>query len=81
MLVGVQNPNQEKSCYMLGNTELLLILSIGILLFGASAIPRLARSLGRVRSEFEKGIKEGDSVSPPKEGDSISPKKEKEDST
>jgi sec-independent protein translocase protein TatA len=43
---------------MLGSTEILIICGIIILLFGASAIPRIARSIGKARSEFEKGKKE-----------------------
>jgi len=44
---------------MIGTTELLIIVGVVVLLFGATAIPRLARSIGRARSEFEKGAKEG----------------------
>jgi TatA/E family protein of Tat protein translocase len=32
---------------------------IAILLFGSSKLPDLARSLGRSKSEFEKGLREG----------------------
>ena len=41
---------------MFGSTELIIILVIGVLLFGASAIPRLAKSIGQARKEFEKGM-------------------------
>ena len=44
---------------MIGTTELLIIVGVVVLLFGATAIPRLARSIGRARSEFDKGAKEG----------------------
>ena len=44
---------------MIGTTEWILILAVVLLLFGGSAIPRIARSLGRVRAEFEKGAREG----------------------
>ena len=46
----------------LGITEVLIILAVLILLFGAKRIPDLARSLGRSISEFKKGRKEGQSI-------------------
>lgn len=42
----------------LGAQELLLILLIILLLFGARKIPGIARGLGRSVSEFKKGAKE-----------------------
>ncbi len=36
---------------------IILIAAVVILLFGASRIPQLARSLGQARREFEKGSK------------------------
>lgn len=44
---------------MPGPQELIVIALICTLLFGASQIPKLARSLGRARKEFEDGAKEG----------------------
>ncbi|KDE60379.1 preprotein translocase subunit TatA [Halostagnicola sp. A56] len=38
-----------------GGTELLVILFIAILLFGANKIPKLARSTGEAMGEFQKG--------------------------
>jgi sec-independent protein translocase protein TatA len=43
----------------LGPTELLIILAIVMLLFGAARLPRLARSLGQSSKEFKKGMAEG----------------------
>ena len=43
---------------MLGSTEILIICGVIFLLFGAAAIPKLARSIGKARNEFEKGLKE-----------------------
>ncbi len=43
----------------LGWTEILVILGIVILLFGARKIPELARGLGQGISEFKKGVKDG----------------------
>ena len=45
--------------YMIGQTEILIIGGVIILLFGATAVPRLARSLGKAKKEFQKGLKEG----------------------
>lgn len=43
----------------LGLPELIIILIIIMLLFGANRIPDIARSLGRSVSEFKKGAREG----------------------
>ena len=43
-----------------GPQELIVILAIIMLLFGASKIPELARSLGKAKGEFKKGIDEGE---------------------
>lgn len=42
----------------LGWQEILLILVVVLLLFGASRIPALMRSLGRGVGSFKKGLKE-----------------------
>ncbi len=42
----------------LGGQELLVVLAILLLLFGSSKLPELARSLGRARKEFKKGLEE-----------------------
>jgi sec-independent protein translocase protein TatA len=41
-----------------GGTELVILLVIILLLFGAKRIPELARSLGRGKREFHKGASE-----------------------
>ena len=41
-----------------GGPELLLIVGIVILLFGASKLPKLARSMGSATGEFKKGRQE-----------------------
>ena len=43
----------------LGAPELLIILVIFMLIFGAAKLPKLARSLGESSREFKKGIAEG----------------------
>lgn len=40
----------------IGWTEILIILAIVLLLFGAKRLPELARSLGKSLKEFKKGI-------------------------
>ena len=42
----------------LGPPELLLIAGVLILLFGASKLPKLARSMGSATGEFKKGREE-----------------------
>ena len=42
-----------------GGWELILILVVLLLLFGASRLPKLARSLGQSGKEFKEGLKEG----------------------
>ena len=44
---------------MIGHPELIVVGAIILVLFGASAIPKFARSIGRAKAEFEKGSKEG----------------------
>jgi len=42
----------------LGTGEIILILVLALLLFGAKKLPELARSLGKSLHEFKKGTKE-----------------------
>ena len=39
-------------------TDALIVLLVIVVIFGASRLPKMARSLGQDKSEFEKGIKE-----------------------
>ena len=41
--------------------ELLIILVVVLLLFGAKKLPELARSIGSSAKEFRKGLEEGSS--------------------
>ncbi len=43
-----------------GWTEILLIIAVILLLFGARKLPELARALGKSLSEFRKGRAEGE---------------------
>lgn len=40
--------------------DILIILVIVALLFGGARLPKLARSLGSAKSEFERGLREGE---------------------
>ena len=55
----------------LGYQELLIILLIVLILFGASRLPDLARSLGSSVKEFKKGVTDT-------KADDVSAKKEEE---
>lgn len=43
---------------MIGMSEVVVILIIVFLLFGATSIPKIARSLGQAKGEFKKGVEE-----------------------
>jgi len=57
----------------LGYQELLLILVIVLILFGANRLPELARSLGSSVKEFKKGVTDST-----KEDSTAAAKKEEE---
>jgi TatA/E family protein of Tat protein translocase len=44
----------------LGTTEILLIVAVLFLLFGASRLPQLAKSLGQSRKAFKEGLREAE---------------------
>ena len=44
----------------LGNTELILIVLVIVLLFGASRLPQLAKALGQSKRAFKDGLDEAD---------------------
>lgn len=39
---------------------ILIVAAVGLIVFGSSKIPKIARGLGSAKSEFERGLKEGD---------------------
>lgn len=51
--------------FSLGIPEMLIILFAILLLFGATKIPKLARSMGQSVGEFKKGLKEGNEPEAP----------------
>jgi sec-independent protein translocase protein TatA len=54
----------------LGAPELLIILLVVLLLFGGTKLPKLARSLGEAKKEFESGVQDGNKK--PSEGETPS---------
>ena len=36
-----------------------IAILVGVLVFGASRLPQIARSVGQAKGEFEKGLKDG----------------------
>lgn len=42
----------------IGTPELIIILLVLLLLFGAKRIPEIARSIGRSLNQFKKGLKD-----------------------
>lgn len=45
-----------------GPDGIIVVVILLVLVFGGSAIPKLARSLGSAKSEFEKGLKSAKST-------------------
>jgi sec-independent protein translocase protein TatA len=43
----------------LSSGELLMILIVGLILFGPNKIPEFAKSLGRAVNSFKQGLREG----------------------
>ena len=44
----------------IGPGELIIVGIVLLLVFGGAKIPQLAKNLGLAKSEFEKGVREGD---------------------
>ncbi len=63
----------------LGSQELLVILAIVLLLFGANKLPELARSLGKAKKEFKKGMEEEEEEDKEKEKKKEEAKAEKKE--
>lgn len=45
-----------------GPWQLLIVVLLVVLVFGAKKIPEIARSLGRASGEFKKGVREGNAA-------------------
>jgi len=42
----------------LGGPEMLIVLAVVMLMFGAKKVPELARSLGKAQREFKDGLRD-----------------------
>ena len=60
----------------IGWQEILIILAIALLLFGAKRIPELARSMGKGIREFKKGLNEIESTEEEKKDKKTNEKEE-----
>ena len=61
---------------MIGHGELIVIVLVVLVLFGASAIPKFARSLGQAKKEFTKAMKEAEEEKDIEEKEDKNPKQE-----
>ena len=43
-----------------GFWQILIVIALAVVLFGAKKIPELARSIGKAKGEFKKGRAEGE---------------------
>ena len=51
----------ESLMMFIGGPELIiLVVIIGVLIFGAAKIPKLAKTFGKAKAEYKKGEIEGD---------------------
>jgi sec-independent protein translocase protein TatA len=72
--------SKEKTVFfgeIFGPDLLIVVIVVAVVVFGGKAIPKLAKNLGSAKSEFEKGLKEGNDSSATKATDA-SEKKETE---
>ena len=54
---------------MPGPTELLIVLGIVLVIFGGSKLPQLARSVGKAKTEFQRGVRDGEDADPAEKDD------------
>ena len=54
----------------------MYVVVLAAVLFGSSKLPEIARSIGRSKGEFQKGLKEGGSAASDTEGDNGEPSKD-----
>ncbi len=68
--------NLTLAVFGLGTTEMLLILAVVILLFGAKKLPELAKGMGKSIKEFKKASNETDEETEASEKKPVPPKPE-----
>jgi len=54
---------------MIGSTEIIVIAIVILVLFGGSALPKFARSIGEAKKEFNKAAKEEEEDNKKKESE------------
>ena len=52
-----------------GFWQILIVIALAVVLFGAKKIPELARSIGKAKGEFKKGTEEGERIARSKDDD------------
>ena len=60
-----------------GLIQVIIVIGLIVLFFGAAKIPDLARSLGRAKGEFKKGLAEGEAADAEKKEDAPAAKTDK----
>jgi sec-independent protein translocase protein TatA len=65
----------------LGTQELIIILIIVVILFGATRLPQIGSGIGQAIRNFKKGVKEQDEIDVTPEKESKEKKKEKTEKT
>ena len=56
----IQDPaGRRRGGMNLGGPEMLIVLAVVLLMFGAKKVPELARSLGTAQKEFKEGLSDG----------------------
>ena len=51
---------ESLALFVAGPELIILVIIIGILIFGAAKIPKLAKTFGKAKAEYKKGEIEGD---------------------
>jgi sec-independent protein translocase protein TatA len=78
----VSSTSKEKTVFfgeIFGPDLLIVVIVVAVLVFGGSAIPKLAKNLGSAKSEFEKGLKEAKEAGTTKATDATETKAPEDD--
>ena len=51
---------ESLTLFVAGPELIILVIIIGVLIFGAAKIPKLAKTFGKAKAEYKKGEIEGD---------------------
>lgn len=63
----------------LGTQELIIILIIVVVLFGATRLPQIGSGIGQAIKNFKKSVREGEEIDVTPEKDTKEKKKDKEE--